>query len=103
MLKKVSFHSEFETGTFLIVGWQATQKLNFNNTIRQMKFDGGICLFGCLSLGLSMLYIGIGPQHQIPEGLGPILRIYDERFHLPNRVIKFPNRPLFGNWPTDYQ
>ncbi len=24
------------------------------------------------------------------EGLGPILRIYDERFHLPNRVIKFP-------------
>ncbi len=30
------------------------------------------------------------PQRQIPEGLGPILRIYDERFHLPNRVIKFP-------------
>ncbi len=27
---------------------------------------------------------------RIPEGLGPILRIYDERFHLPNRVIKFP-------------
>ncbi len=40
-----------------------------------MIFEGGICLFGCLSLGL---------------GLGPILRIYHERFHLPNRhVIKF--------------
>ena len=50
----------------LIVGWQATQKLYFDNTIRKMIFDGGICLFGCL------------------------LRIYDERFHLPNRVIKFP-------------
>ena len=40
-----------------IVGWQATQKLNFNNTIRKMKECGA--------------------------------SIYDERFHLPNRVIKF--------------
>ena len=39
-----------------------------------MISDGGICLFG-------------------------YLRIYDERFHLPNRVIKFP---LSGYWPTDY-
>ena len=77
-----------------------------------MIFDGGICLFGSLSLGIAMLwrpidvsfaivqllsqdvfskfYIGIGPQHQIPEGLGPILRIYDERIHLPKCVINFP-------------
>ncbi len=34
------------------------------------------------------------------EGLGPILRIYDERFHLLNRVFKFPFRPLLVNWPT---
>ncbi len=32
-----------------------------------------------------------------------LLRIYDERLHLPNRVIRFPYiRPLLGNWPTDY-
>ena len=26
----------------------------------------------------------------VSEGLGPRIRICDERFHLPNRVIKFP-------------
>ena len=31
----------------------------------------------------------IQPQRQRQKGLGPILRIYDEKFHLPNRVIKF--------------
>ncbi len=45
-----------------LVGWQATQKLNFNNTIRKMKLDGGVCLFGCLGLGLSMLWRPIRVQ-----------------------------------------
>ena len=38
---------------------------------------------------LSMLsYRRNRPQHQSSEGLGPILRISDETFHLPNRFIK---------------
>ena len=47
--------------------------------------------------------IHVGPKRQISKGLGPIPRIYDERFHLPNPVIKFLNGPLFGYWPTDYK
>ena len=28
-------------------------------------------------------------QYQVPESSGPPLTIYQEEFHLPNRVIKF--------------
>ena len=38
-------------------------------------------------------------QHQVSESSGPPLTIYQEKFHLPNQVIKL--RPLLGNWPTD--
>ncbi len=41
----------------LLVSWQATQKLNFNNLIRSMIFDGWMCLFECLSLGIGFLKV----------------------------------------------
>ncbi len=41
--------------------------------------------------------------HQVPESPGPPLTIYQEKFHLPNRVkLNFLNSPLLGNWPSDY-
>ncbi len=48
-----------------------------------MISDGGtyICL----------VVLSRGKQHQVPEGLGPILIIYQEKFHLLNQVIKFPS------------
>ena len=31
-----------------------------------------------------------------------ILRISHETFHYLTELVKFLNRPLLGNWPTDY-
>ena len=60
----------------LVVGWQATQKLNFINSIRKTIF-----------VGMFVWVFGIWWR----------LRIYDERFHLPNQVIKI----LF--WATGHK
>ncbi len=49
-----------------------------------MIFDGGIFLFEFEPWNRNEV------QHQVPESSGPPLTIYHEKFHLSNRVIKFP-------------
>ncbi len=92
----------------ILVGWPATQNMNFNNSLQSMNFYGGICLFGCLSFGKLMLWWPITvrfyttPQHDFPGGSVSILRISKENSMDCNELSNFLNMPLFLSWPTDY-
>ncbi len=49
-MQKASSGSEL-----FIVGWPATQNMNFKSSLQSLNVYCGICLFGCLSFGKLML------------------------------------------------
>ncbi len=52
---EVSSREQWARNGLIIVGWPATQNINFNSTLQSMKFYCRICSFGCLSFGKLMM------------------------------------------------